>query len=209
MIFFDCNVAPSPRLVRIFIAEKNAKVEVVNVDLRNGEHLEKEFRQINSYCTVPVIKTKDGLRIASTQGCWRYLEEFIPDPPLLGSTIEEKAIISDLIWHIEMDGFQAVAEGLRNSAPRLKNRAITGQDNFAQNIQLGERGKIRTKLFLDRLDDRLGDKKYMAGDVFTAVDILTFVTVDFAGWLKIKIPESATRLLSWYDRISARPSSKL
>ena len=209
MKFFDCNLAPSPRLVRIFLAEKNVSVDVINVDLRTGEHLEPTFREINPHCTVPVLETDNGVRITSTQGCWRYLEEIKPKPPLLGRTAEEKAMISDLLWHIEMDGLQAVAEGLRNSAPRLKNRAITGPDNFAQNTELGERGKIRGKLFLDRLDGLLGEKEYIAGDVCTAVDILTLVFVDFAGWLKITIPETSLQALSWHKRMTLRSSSQL
>ena len=209
MKFFDCKQAPSPRLVRIFLAEKNINVDTVEVDLRNGEHLESVFREINPHCTVPVLETDNGVRITSTQGCWRYLEEIKPTPPLLGRTAEEKAVISDFLWHIEMDGLQAIAEGLRNSAPRLKNRAITGPDNFSQNTELGERGKIRGKIFLDRLNDLLGDRKYIAGDIFSAADIMTLVVVDFSKWLKIRIPDSSLNAHNWYKRITLRPSSQL
>ncbi len=209
MIFFDCDVAPSPRLVRMFLAEKNIQVEVVNIDLRGGEHLKPSFREINPYCTVPVIETDGGDRITSTQGCWRYLEEIQPSPPLLGKTKVEKAIISDLIWHIETDGFCAIAEALRNSATRLQGRALTGPDNYEQNTDLAERGKKRAVIFLERLEDFLGDKDYMAGSVFTAVDIFTLVTVEFASRIKISIPQSSTRVLDWYKRVSSRPSSKL
>ena len=39
MKFFDCKTAPSPRRVRIFIAEKGITVETVDVDLRSKEQL--------------------------------------------------------------------------------------------------------------------------------------------------------------------------
>ncbi len=209
MKFYDCHTAPSPRLVRMFIAEKNVKVKTIEVDLRNFEHLTPEFRAINPHCTVPVIETSNGTIITSTQGCWRYLEETKEDPPLLGKTPEEKAMIADLIWHIEMDGLQAVAEGLRNSAPRLKDRAVTGPENYAQIPDLASRGKVRARRFLESLEALIGDNEFILGDQFTAVDIFTFVIVEFAGWLKLDLPETDINSKGWYQRVISRPSSKL
>ena len=37
MKFYDCSTAPSPRRVRIFLAEKGISVPTVQVDLRNNE----------------------------------------------------------------------------------------------------------------------------------------------------------------------------
>ena len=37
MKFYDCTTAPSPRRVRIFLAEKGIRLDTVQVDLRNGE----------------------------------------------------------------------------------------------------------------------------------------------------------------------------
>ena len=56
MKFFDCKTAPSPRRVRIFIAEKGITVETVDVDLRSKEQLNPDFRSINPHCTVPVLE---------------------------------------------------------------------------------------------------------------------------------------------------------
>ena len=116
MKFYDCNMAPSPRRARIFIAEKGLKIETIEVDLR-GEHLSDEFKAINPHCTVPVLDLDDGSRLLSTVGIWHYLEAAYPEPPLMGATPEEKGHIADLQWRIELDGLMAVAEALRNSAP--------------------------------------------------------------------------------------------
>ena len=37
MKFYDCSTAPSPRRVRIFIAEKAIEIETIQVDLSKGE----------------------------------------------------------------------------------------------------------------------------------------------------------------------------
>ncbi|WP_291988554.1 glutathione S-transferase [Candidatus Accumulibacter sp. ACC007] len=207
MLFHDCKFAPSPRLVRVFIAEKGLDVPSREVDLRNGEHLSPEYRAINPYCTVPVLELDDGTRLTSSQGCWRYLEETVPHPPLLGTTPTEKALIADLVWHIENDGWQAMTEAVRNSLPGMKDRALTGADNYAQIPALGDRGKLRSERFLARLDELLAGRDYLAGDRFSAADITAMVLVDFAGWLKITLPADAANAQRWYAAISARPSA--
>lgn len=209
MRFHDCNFAPSPRLVRVFIAEKGIAIPTREVDLRNGEHLSPEFRAINPYCTVPVLELDDGTRLTSTQGCWRYLEETVPNPPLLGSTPTEKALIADLLWHVETDGWHAMTEAVRNSLPGMKDRALTGAENYAQIPALGERGKLRSERFLAHLDEMLAGRDYLAGDRYSAADIMAMVLVDFAGWLKIALPADAANAQRWYAAVSARPSAKL
>ena len=65
MKFYDCTTAPSPRRVRIFLAEKGITVPTVQVDLRSGEHLQPAFRKINPECTVPVLEL-DAARSSPT-----------------------------------------------------------------------------------------------------------------------------------------------
>ncbi len=209
MKFYDCATAPSPRLVRMFIAEKglSGAIETVEVNLGEQEQMGEAFRAINRFCTVPVLETDDGVRFTTTAGCWRYLEETHPDPVLLGTGAADKARVADWAWRCEQEGFLAVGEALRNTAKRLANRALTGPHDYAQIPELGERGKRRVGHFFELLDDELSSRAYIAGDDFTAADIMAFVTVEFAGWLKLAIPEDATNARRWYAAVKARPSA--
>jgi glutathione S-transferase len=211
MKFYDCATAPSPRLVRIFIAEKGLtdRIETVEVNLREGAQMKPEFAAINPNLTVPVLETDAGERFVTTQGCWRYLEAAFPEPPLLGRTAEEKGRVADLEFWAEIDGFYAVAEALRNSAPRLKDRALVGPHNYAQIPALAERGIQRVPRFFERLDDLLEGRQFLAGDFFSAADITALVTVDFAGWIKLTPPDSARNVKRWHAAVSSRPSAKL
>jgi glutathione S-transferase len=47
---YDCTTAPSPRRVRIFLAEKGISIPTVQVDLRNGEQYSPAFRQSRMHC---------------------------------------------------------------------------------------------------------------------------------------------------------------
>ena len=208
MKFYDCAPAPSPRLVRMFIAEKGVDIPVQEVDLRGGEHRGDAFQAVNPSGTVPALETESGAVLTSTQGCWRYLEARFPEPPLLGTTPEEIGRIADLAWWIEQTGFLAFGEGLRNGSPGFQNRALAGPDDFAQIPELAERGMTRAALFLERFEERLGAGPYLVGERFTAADIMAFVTIAFMGWKKLELPESATNARAWYDRVSERPSAQ-
>ncbi|MDP6563562.1 MAG: glutathione S-transferase [Alphaproteobacteria bacterium] len=209
MKFYDCSTAPSPRRVRIFIAEKDLEIDTVDIDMRKGEQLGEAFRAINPHCTVPVLELDDGTRLTTTAGIWRYLEAEHPEPSLLGATAKEQGLVADLQWRIEFDGMLAIAEALRNSAPPLKDRALTGPINYAQIPELAERGLTRLGHFLAGVDGMIGDKPFVAGDRYTVADIDLLVTVDFAGWLKQGLPEDAANAQRWYQSVSERPSAKL
>ena len=209
MKFFDCKTAPSPRRVRIFIAEKGITVETVPVDLRSKEQLDPDFRSINPHCTVPVLELDDGTRLTTTAGIWRYLEAAYPDPALMGETPKQRGAISDLQWHIEMNGFMAMAEFLRNSAPAMKGRALTGPQDYEQIPELADRGKLRVQSFLEEIDQIIANKLYAAGDQFSVADIDLLVFIDFAAWRKLSLPEGAENARRWYENVGARPSTQL
>jgi len=211
MKFYDCATAPSPRRVRMFIAEKGLtdKIETVEINLRAGEQLSAAFSVVNPYCTVPVLELDDGTRFHSSVGCCRYLEEAFPEPALMGRTPVEKATVADLDWRMEIDGFLAVGETLRNSAPGLKDRALTGPDNYAQIPALAERGRARVLRFLENLDRILKGRRFLAGEYFSAADITAFCTVSFASRLKFELPDGAANAQRWYEAVSERPSAAL
>ncbi len=209
MKFYDCSTAPSPRRARIALAEKGLldEIEVIEVNLREGEQRKPEFAAINPYLTVPVLELDDGRRIASSTGIFHYLEAAAPEPPLMGRTPAEKGLVGDLEWRIEMDGFMAIGECLRNTARGMAGRALTGKYDYEQIPELGARGRQRLERFFDGFDDMVGDKPFLAGDDYTIADITALVMVDFAKWIKVTLPEDAANARRWYEAVSSRPSA--
>src|SRR5215831_822163 len=113
MKFYDCVTAPSPRRVRIFLAEKGLTVPTVQVDLRNGEQFTPAFRALNPDCTVPVLELDSGTTITDIIAICRYFEELHPDPSLMGRSAEERAVIESWLRRIEWDGIYAAQEAFR------------------------------------------------------------------------------------------------
>ena len=208
MKFYDCAPAPSPRRVRIFLAEKGISVPTVQVDLRNGEQFGEAFRKINPDCTVPVLVLDDGTIIADAIGICDYFEAAQPEPSLMGRTPTEKGVITAWQRQCERDGFYAMMEAFRNSTPGFKGRAVTGPTDFDQIPALAERGKLRVNAFFRMLDARLAANEFVAGPRYTIADITAMITVDWAVRFKTASLEGAANLKRWHDAVSARPSAK-
>ena len=208
MRLHDCRTAPSPRRVRIFLAEKGIALPMVQVDLRHGEQLTPAFRALNPWCTVPVLELDDGAAISEAIAICHYLETIHPEPALMGRTPAEKAEI--LMWEhrCEIDGFLAVQEAFRNSAPGLQGRAVTGAEPVEQIPALAERGRSRVARFFQHLEQRLAEHPYVGGPAYSVADITALVTVDFAGWLKLTLPPECVHARSWHADVSRRPSAR-
>ncbi len=98
-------------------------------------------------------------------------------------------------------------EGVRNAVPRLKDRAIAGAHDYQQIPALTERSKLRVANFHADFDARLAEASFVAGDTFSAADITTLVTIDFATRaFDMPVPAERRALLRWYEMVSARPS---
>jgi glutathione S-transferase len=208
--FYDCATAPSPRRVRIFLAEKGISVPTIQVNLREGEQFGPGFRAINPDCTVPVLELDNGARVTDAIGICRYFEAVQPDPPLFGSGAEEIATIESWQRRAERDGFYAVMEAFRNSTPGLKGRALPGPLDLEQIPALAERGRARVQHFFDTLNARLSQAEFVAGPRYSVADITAMIAVEFAGWLRPKLPapDQYPHLGRWFGAVSARPSAK-
>lgn len=206
---YDCATAPSPRRARILLAEKGVAHEKVEVDLRRGEQFGAAFRSVNPQCTVPALRTEEGVVLADNAAITAYVEARFPQPPLLGRTPAEKAEIASWNWRVEFEGLMAIAEALRNSAPAMAGRALPGPVDYPQIPALAERGLVRVQQFFFMLDERLAGRDFVAGAEFSVADITALVAVDFARVLRLRPGEQHPQLLRWRAAMALRPSMAL
>jgi glutathione S-transferase len=207
MKLYDMRVAPNPRRVRIFLAEKGIEVPRVEVNIRDGENLRPEFLAVNPRGVLPTLQLEDGTVIDESVAICRYFESLRPDPPLMGRTALEKAMIECWTRRIESDAGQPVVDAFRNSYPPYAERAVPGRTGFKAIPELVERGKARLAEFYPAIDRRLAESEYVAGPGFSLADITLLCIVDFAKILKLPWPEDAANFERWHAEVSARPSA--
>jgi glutathione S-transferase len=200
--------SPNSRRVRIFLAEKGLSVPLIPIDFSKGEQHSDAYRAINSRRVVPTLVLEDGTAIGEVPAILRYLEEIYPQTPLHGESAKERALVTMWERRVELEGFAAVMEGIRNAVPGLKSRAIAGPHDYEQIPELVERGKLRVKNFLTDLDTRLTEVPFVAGEHYSIADITALVTVDFAAKaINLPLPDGRTALRRWYELVSKRPSA--
>jgi len=208
MKLYNAPRAPSPRRVRIFMAEKGISIPLVDIDTRSGENLTEAFETINPRRLIPVLELDDGTRIDESVAICRYLEALHPEPCLLGRGALDQAVICSWQRHMEFDGYLVAAAVFRNTFPAFSQRGVAGMPaEFPAIPALAERSRRQYDRFMDLLNARLGESEYVAGPEFSIADITGLVTVDFARVVDMDIPEHHTDTRRWYDRVAGRPSA--
>jgi len=210
MKLYDMNMAPNPRRVRIFMAEKGLDVPMVEINLIEGENLHEDFLKINPRGTLPTLELDDGSYLDESVAICRYLEELHPEPPLMGTDAISKGRIEACQRHMEFDGLLPLLESFRNSFPAFAERGVPGLPAEYKAIEeLAERGQRRYQLFMKTLNDRLANQDYIAGNAFSIADITAFCAIDFAKMMEISLPEEYTYARRWFEQVSSRPSASV
>ena len=210
MKLYDSNMAPNPRRVRIFMAEKGITCDNQQIDIIKGENLSEEFLAVNPRGLLPTLVLDDGSVLDETVAICRYIEESHPEPALMGTDPLSKARIEARQRHMEWDGLLGAMDAFRNSFPGFSSRGLGGNVGTVEAIPaLAERGKAMLSRFYVTLDEHLGTSKYVAGDGFTIADITALCVVDFAtGAARVPVPDECENLKRWHAEVSARPSAQ-
>jgi glutathione S-transferase len=208
MRFYDYRAAPSPRKVRLFMAEKGVVVPTTEIDLRANAQRDPGFLAKNPGATVPVLELDDGTCLTESLAICHYLEQRYPDPNLLGLDAKEQALVLMWVDIQTFEGYLGLQEALRNGHAAFKGRALGGPVSYEQIPALAERGRRRAAVYFDKLETRLGESPYIAGDRFTYADIVGYVHLGFAARaLGGEAPvEGRPALKEWSQRVGSRPA---
>jgi maleylpyruvate isomerase len=89
--------------VRIALAMKGLDYEYVPHHLRYGEHLEPAYKAVNPQGLVPALVLEDGRLLSQSLAIIEYLDETVPEPPLLPDTAIGRARVRMLAQIIACD----------------------------------------------------------------------------------------------------------
>ena len=180
MKVYELKRAPNARRVRMFLAEKGIEMAYQQVDLGAGENLEPAFLAKNPAGRIPVLELDDGTCLSETVAICRYFEELNPEPNLFGNTAVERATREMWSRIVEFNLWLPTGMAFRH---------ITGfyQDRETVFPEWGEECKQQALAWFARLDTRLAEVPYVAGDRFTIADILALCTIDFGKVVGLRI----------------------
>lgn len=201
MQLYDGGRAPSPRRVRIFLAEKGIDIPKVPVDLAALEQQGEAFSRINPMRRVPALVLDDGTVITETMAICRYFDALQPEPNLFGRDALEIAKIEMWNRRIELGLYIAVQAVFRHLHPAMEKLEVP------QVAGWGEANKPRVTEFLDIMDRELENHAFIAGNRFSVADITGLATIDLMKPAKLQVPEKNKHVRRWHSEISARPSA--
>jgi glutathione S-transferase len=200
VILYDNKVAPNPRRVRVFLAEKGVSVPTRQVDIGTRENRKPPFLAKNPLGGLPVLELDDGTCIAESVAICRYFEELHPNPPLMGTDARDRAIVEMWSRRTELELWRHVSGCFQHTHDFFKGRIE----------QVREWGELCRKTALERLawlDGELASRDFVAGERFTIADITALCAIDFGRVVEIRIAPEQKNLARWHAAVSARPSA--
>jgi glutathione S-transferase len=201
MKLYDTPLAPNPRRVRWFMAEKGIDdVEVVTLNIMEGQHRTPEYLAKAGLANVPMLELDDGTCITESIAICRYLESRYPEPNLFGRTPEETAIIEMWTRRAEMLVATPLMMGVRHTHPAMG--ALE-----QQNAQVGQHSIESAMKALKVLDRRLAEGEWLVAGRLTIADIVAFTGLDFGRLIRLRPPEELTNVGRWAAAMKARPAA--
>ncbi len=197
------SIGPNPHVVRMFIAEKGIDIPKHEVDLVKGENRQDAHLKRNPHGQMPTLELDNGQYIAEITAICEYLEDKNPNPPLIGTTPEEKAETRMWTRRVDLNICEPLAGGFRyGEGEKLFQGRIVTVPEASAGLKRVAQDRIKW------LDGQLAGKQFLCGNRFTLADILLFGFLDFGNAVGQPVNPENKNVAAWFERVKARPSAK-
>ncbi len=189
----------------IYLAEKGLldKIDVVKLNLLEGEHRTPEFRKKNPLGKVPVLELDDGRVLTESSAIMTYLEALHPDPPLWGRDPWDRAQVLEAERMAELGLLFGAATAFQHTNPFFAKR-------LQQSPEAAESARKQFNKFVKRFDGVLASgQPWLAGDHFTIADITAICALDFGSTAGCAVDEECRHFAAWVERVRERPSCQI
>jgi glutathione S-transferase len=201
MKFYN-SVGPNPRVVKMFMAEKGLDIPRVEVNLMAGENRQSPYLAKNPSGQMPALELDDGVVLAEILPICEYLEEVYPEPPLIGTNPQERAITRMWTRRVDLNICEPLTNGFRFAEGlRLFQNRVRCIPQAADDLKTIAREK------LSWLDGLIEGRPYIAGERFSLADILLFSFLEFGAQVGQPLDPANRNLTAWKSRVAERPSA--
>jgi len=199
MKIYDFPLAPNPKKLRVYLAEKGLEIPFQVLNLVEGEHRRPEYLARNPMGGLPFLELDDGTTLTESLAIIEYLEELHPEPPMIGREPLERARVRRLERLIEFGVLGRAGRYFFHTSPV-----------FAGSRQVPEVAELAREEFpgvLEVVDREIGDQPFAAGDHPTIADCTLYAALLHAERAGLPMPdERAPNLRRWYAEFAKRPS---
>lgn len=194
---YHVPLSPFCRKVRLVLAEK--KIEVDLIEERYWEQ-SAEFLRRNPAAKVPVLRT-DKILLSESHAICEYLEETVPEPPLMPRRPEARAEVRRLVMWFD-DKFHH--EVTANLLYERVNKKLTGV-GYPDSTNVKE-GAKRIKFHLDYMGWLLDQRRWLAGDAMSLADFAAAAHLSSLDYIRDVDWNRSPQVKDWYAKIKSRPA---
>lgn len=196
---YHTPLSPYCRKIRLQLREKQMDFELVDEPVWERR---QDFFKLNPAGEVPVLVDENGMIISGSYAIAEYIEEgYNEPPPLLGSTVLERAEIRRLISWFDVKFYHEVTQGI------LFERV------FRQLMQYGppdgetlRECKKNIYYHLDYISHLTLQHNWLTGEALTLADLTAAAHLSVLDYLGDVPWDHAPRAKDWYALIKSRPS---
>lgn len=180
-----CSLSP-----HIVLREAGLPVELVKVDLKSHRLASgADYTKLNAKGYVPALELEDGTLLTEGPAIVQYLADRVPQSGLApaNGTIERYRLQEWLNF--------LTSEVHKSFSPLFKPDALdawkeAARDNLARRLTY--------------VEQRLGDRPYLAGETFTVADAYLFTLLNWCQWTNVDLGRWPA-LKAHHERVAARP----
>ena len=196
------SIGPNPRVVRMFMAEKGIEIPLEQVDLMKGENRQTPHLSRNPAGQTPALELDDGSFLTEITAICEYLDETHPNPPLIGTTPEERAKTRMWTRRIDINIVEPLTNGFRFSEglPLFQSR-LKCIPQAADDLKAIAQEKLTW------LDGLIAGRPFIAGDKLTLADILLFCFLEFGASVGQPLAASNKNVAALIGRLRQLPSA--
>ena len=188
---------PPTRSIRVLwtLRELGVDFELVNVNLRAGEHRRPEFLALNPAGKLPVLV--DGeLVLTESVAIVLYLAEKYPEKGLLPATLESRAQAHHWLLFTATELEQPLWRIARHTSLYPKDRRLPGEVALArQDFQ--DMAAV--------MEAHLRGRQFLVGDTVTVADFVAAYTLDWAN--EVHLLDALPEMRGYMERMYERPKA--
>jgi glutathione S-transferase len=199
---FHLPISPACRKVRLALGEKGHEVELVEERDWEGR---REFLALNPAGEVPVLLEESGRAICGATPIVEFLEDSVPDRPLLPGDAYARAEARRLAEWFDKKFAEEV------SLPLIHEKVTKRFMSAVEGGGSPDMAVVRATLYnvryhLDYISYLMEDRRWLAGEAMSLADITAAAHLSCLDYIGDVPWSQFPQAKEWYVRLKSRPS---